>query len=145
MAEINEITVFKDSSGNPSYGLVDDQHRVVVTLEGGTGGIFLSGEATDITAGADNDVVSYTVPAGKVLTISGWESSGPAHATFKFVKDSSIVSQKRNSVAEPNVGTMIKNGLEMPAGTVVKIVVNHHQSGKQASFFGTLYGTERDA
>jgi len=145
MAEINEITVFKDGDGNPSYGLVDDQNRVVVSLGVGGTGKYIQGFSGDITSGTDNPVVSYTVPTGKIFHLTKWESDGHAHATFKVLEGANIIAQQRNSVAQPTVGGPIGDGIDFPAGTVLKITVDHHETGKTSNFSGTLYGEERNA
>jgi hypothetical protein len=145
MAEINKITIFKDGSGNPSYGLVDSQHRVVVTFDSAGVSSYKSGNSGAVVAGVDFNVVSYTVPAGKIFTITKWEASGQAHAVFKLMHGSYIISQKRNSVAEPNVFGECGAGLDMAAGTVITIKVNHFENGKTIDFFGTIFGNERTA
>ena len=145
MAEINEITVFRDSSGNPSYGLVDDQNRVVVTLDQIQSGEYVSGTSGSVTSGTEHDVVSYTVPSGKIFSITGWEASGNAHAVFRLYKGSSVVSQQRNSVADPNVKSTLPVGLDVAAGVEIKITVDHFESGKTIPYFGTIFGKVRDA
>lgn len=145
MATINKVSVFSDSSGVSKKALVDSQRRVVVTSSDAGANSYKSGASGAVVAGIDFSVVSYTVPAGKIFTITHWEASGPAHAIFKLMHGSFVISQKRNSVAQPSIDGGLGAGLEMPAGTVIVIKVNHFENGKTIDFFGTIFGNERTA
>ena len=141
MAEINKITVFSNASGIQKEALVDDQRRVVVSIDKQFPVDFVSGTSGSIAAGSFFTVVSYTVPVGKTLSITGWTATGQAAGIFTLYVDGSPKIYHRNSIAFPDVGDQFGGVKVLVAGQIIEIKVKHFEL-VTAIFAGTLFGYE---
>jgi hypothetical protein len=99
--------------------------------------------STSIGSGSSVNVVSYTVPANKELSVHGLLAGGPDHALIKLNIDGSTKLVLRNSGSNRTVSQELFVPEILSTSTVVSINITNEGDFTQ-SFEGTLFATERD-
>lgn len=89
------------------------------------------------------NVVLYTVPIGKTLTLTRVDFSGENKATFKIDINGAIQSKKRTYYTSFN-GSFEFSGLLLSAGDIIKLIVENN-SNSVSDFNGNLQGRLADA
>lgn len=100
------------------------------------------GEAT-LLAAQTADVVSYTVPVAKVLSLYRIEFSGENIATFEVRFDAVTQSKRHTYFGGPLGGEFQFEGLEVGAGEVVTLRVENFR-GSSGLFAGRILGVLSD-
>lgn len=80
-------------------------------------------QANSVATMTETEIVSYTVPPGKFLELTGGSGSGDCDGTFKLKIDNNIEDLQRNAWTERNIRFF--GPLIVPAASKVSITVEH--------------------
>jgi len=101
------------------------------------------GDAIAIAIGASVDVVSYTVPVGKVFVLNFAEGSGCSVSEYSILADSAVIAKRRTAHGNYDFVSPF-GGAEFVAGSVIKINASN-TSGKINEYDCKLVGSIKDA
>lgn len=116
---------------------VDDPVNVVVLGEGSVAGVEPIYNEVNISAGATQEVINETVPAGEKFEIEVIKASGENVGVFDLLIDGNVVERQRTYYTKFNtrLGT---EELRVTAGQVLKVQANN-RSDTPAFFNVTVY------
>lgn len=83
------------------------------------------GEVTSVAIASETDVLSYTVPVGKLVSISYIEVSGDNIGTYRVKLNNVTTAKKRTSVGGAPNEVFPFDRYELSAGDVIKITVEN--------------------
>jgi len=101
------------------------------------------GDVTAIAIGASVDVVSYTVPVGKVFVLNFAEGSGCSVSEYSVLVNSAVITKRRTAHGNYDFVSPF-GGAEFVAGSVIKINASN-TSGKINEYDCKLVGSIKDA
>jgi len=101
------------------------------------------GEATSVPSATPANIISYTVPVGKVVALDKIEVSGENVAKYQVDIDGSIVGTRLTYWCDFNADFTFRQK-RLVAGTVVKVTVEHNRP-MTGDFFASIIGVEGDA
>lgn len=99
--------------------------------------------AGSVASGSSQNIVTYTVPAGKKFFLSIVEFGGQNIANFEFLLDNVIEAKKRTWFNGPFFGEFFFNNLELSAGQKIDLKVENFRP-TVADFEGRILGSEQD-
>ena len=94
-----------------------------------------------VLTSTETDLVSYTVPTGKKFILTGGKGTGSSDAHYKLKIDGNTEAFYKTSYFDRVAKFFFDNrdGVEVAAGIVIKITVEHEESASQ-EFYGNLFG-----
>jgi len=128
----NKVRV-ENTQGNPLYVTYTESGNVLNTYS----------EANSVAGLASADVVSYTVPVGKILELIRADVSGTNKAEYKLDINASVESKKRTYFTNYNE-SFETIGIELVAGDIVKIIVEN-KTNSTADFNANIIGRLENA
>ena len=103
-------------------------------------------EITSVAISSETDVISYTIPVGKKVSISSIEVSGDNIATYRVKLNNNTTAKKRTSVAGSPNEVFPFDRYELSAGDVIKVtVVNCSFDSLAGDFEARINGIIGDA
>lgn len=141
MAEINMLSVFKNADGQPSFAEVDAHHALKLSADQPSNQVW-TGIDLQVPELYSVKVFEYEVPTNRKLKLAGWEASASVAAMYSVYHNSTLISKKRTSAANPNVESNIPGSLELAQGDKLIIKAWHRERGVTASVFVSMYGKE---
>ena len=100
-------------------------------------------ESLSVAIGATVDLVSYTVPASKVFSLSYVEGSGSNVSEYSVFSDATLIGKRRTSHGAYDFISPF-GGAEYAAGTIVKVSVEN-VSGNITDYSAKILGNLKDA
>ena len=120
--------------------LMDDGDSLPVHIViGGTSKIFFN-EVLSVASGSVTEIVSYTVPAGKLFSLSTVNVSGSNIASYKVKLNGSVIIVKRSWWTRFNL-TFGFTLFELQAGDILTVDVTHNRP-TSADFECSIIGSE---
>ena len=101
------------------------------------------GSASSVAASTLTTIVTYTVPAGKVLLLKEFEASGCNISEFTVFKDAAVIAFKRSYWCDFNVSFLF-HGYKLIAGEVA-ILKAEHARPSVGNFEARIVGVLKDA
>lgn len=129
----------QDTSGNPLTSTSGSLNVNVTSSGAGGTSVLIYNEVTGVAMGSSQTVTTYTVPIGKIFTITQVNVSSDSIANVEVEFDSSINAKRR--IYYTNFNTDFDfNGFNLIAGTVINIIATNNSLNGAATFNSTIQG-----
>lgn len=106
------------------------------------------GSISSLSSGSLTTIVTYTVPVGKKFFLQLVDGSGENIATYDLEVSSTAIARRRtyfgSSLDVVITFAQASKGIEYPAGTVIRLRVEHARTTMSADFDGRILGVEED-
>ncbi len=100
-------------------------------------------EQNSVAIGSTIDIVTYTVPTGKILALQHVEASGCSISEYSVLVDTAIIGKRRTAHGAYDFVSPF-GGIEYSAGSIIKVKANN-TSGKVNNYAAKIIGSLKDA
>src|SRR4051812_30272014 len=130
ISDVDDSIKIGNGSGNYAAVNSDGSFNVVDISLSGTN-VSVYGSQSSVASGVNQDIATYTVPAGKTFYFCQAIASGTATSEYTILVDNVITAKQRSSITDFNCGFDFQSqgqGYALTAGQIIKVVGKHTET-----------------